>query len=183
MTQDITAIEQATTSSESNTSLNTEKVGVSLLMAISMSFLAALICLVFYHFILAPKPIKLGLLDVQSLSTSLENQARQAIVENINATDAEREAAANVFESKMKTLQGIITQIGNDCQCVLLVKAAALNSRNTSLPMMDYTNVAREQLGIQVASAPAVPTAVAPTTAPAEPQTATSAAPSVQDVK
>ncbi len=129
---------------------NAEVVGVSLLMAILMSFLAAIISIAFYHFFLTIKPPKkLAVIDVQAISSSLENEARQSLVENLNATDADREAAAKAFEDKMKTLQSIVTQVGTECDCTLLIKAALLNnSSNSANGISDYTIHVREKLGL-----------------------------------
>lgn len=129
---------------------NSEVVGVSLWMAILMSFLAAIMSIAFYHFVIAPKPPKkLAVIDVQAISSTLENDARKSLVENLEATDADREAAAKAFEAKMKTLQSIVTQVGAECDCTLLIKAALLNnSSNKSNGIVDYTSEVREKLGL-----------------------------------
>ena len=143
------SIETTENSGQSATSV-TEVMGVSLFMAIFMSFLAGIICVVFYHFTIAPKSAKkLAVIDVQAISSGLENEARRVLVENLNATDADREAAAKEFEKQMKDLQSIVTQVGSECDCTLLIKAALLNnSNNKTNGIMDYTAEVREKLGM-----------------------------------
>jgi len=132
---------------------NTEYVGISLFMAILMSLISVVIGLIFYHFTLAPKEQKLAVIDLQSINAILENEARKTIVDNVNATDADRASAAALYESKMKSLQATLNQIGNDCGCVLIVKAAILNnSNNKKNNIVDYTSEAREKLGLGEAS-------------------------------
>ena len=126
-----------------------ESVGVSLLMAILMSLLSVVIGLAFYHFTLAPKEQKFSVIDLQSINATLENEARKTIVDNVNATEADRNSAAILYESKMKALQATLNQIGNECSCVLVVKAAILNnSNNKRNNIVDYTAEAREKLGL-----------------------------------
>lgn len=129
-----------------------EKAGVSLVMAIVMSFLASVICLGFYHFVTAKKPTQFAMVDVQSITSAFENQARATIVDNVNATDADREVAANEFEAKMRSLQSVIAKVGVECDCVLLVKAAVLNAKNSTIALKDYTPIIAEQMGVQVGS-------------------------------
>lgn len=141
-----------------------EKVGISFVWAVVLSLLVGAALLSMYHFLVAPKPIQFALLDVQKLSSSIENEARQAIVNNLDATPEQRASAAATYENKLRALQDVINKIGKECDCVLLVKAAALNTNANKL--RDYTPSAEKLLGL----APSAQTQAAPAPAPAPEQ-------------
>ena len=132
--------EKLDSKSESN-----EKVGISLLSAILLNFVLIGTTVFAYHRFIAPKPVSTGVVDVQKIVTILENQTRQVLVEKVDATDSERNAAAYAFEQRMVSLQKVIKDIGAQCNCNLIVKAAVLNSGSGKVT--DYTEQALSQLG------------------------------------
>lgn len=134
---------------------NIEKVGIGLVPAVALSMFVSGALMAFYHFYVAPKPVQFALMDVQKLSSSIENEARQSIVNNLEATPEQRAVAAATYEGKMRALQDVINKIGKDCDCVLVVKAAALNTSNNKL--MDYTASAEKLLGLAKPEAAAKP--------------------------
>ena len=133
-----------------------EKVGIGVVPAVLLTLFTSIASVAIYHQFIVPKPVKFGLLDVQKISSNIENEARATIVNNLNATDADRENAAKRYESKLLSLQEAINKIGSDCNCVLIVKAAALNAKGGKLT--DYTADAEKMLGFAQAQTPvAVP--------------------------
>lgn len=123
-----------------------EKVGIGFVAAVALSMLITGVSMAMYHYFLAPKPVEFALLDVQKLSSSIENEARQSIVNNLEATPEQRATAAATYENKLRSLQEVINKIGKDCDCVLFVKAAALNTNSKKL--LDYTATAEKMLGL-----------------------------------
>ena len=63
--------------------------GVSLWLAIVMSFLASILIVSFYHFmVVRGKPsLTIGLVDLQAIMREIEEEARKSMVDNENATD------------------------------------------------------------------------------------------------
>ena len=77
------------------------------------------------------------------------------MVNKPDATEAERSAAAQSYESKMKALQTVVSQVGDDCKCVLIIKAALLNNKNNdSNHIVDYTGTVRQKIGLQAKAEP-----------------------------
>ncbi|TDR30289.1 hypothetical protein [Hydromonas duriensis] len=164
--QDPQVVETPKTVMDDANDMMNEHVGISLVAAIVLCFAMSLMSVVLYHFYIAPKPTKFGLLDVQKITSLIENQARQTIVENLNASEAQQQAARNSFEYNMRNLQEVINKTGDECQCVLIVKAATLNTQSKRLP--DYTAQAIERMNLQPVAAPVAPVA-APQVAPSAP--------------
>lgn len=102
--------------------------GVSPLVCVLLTIAVTCMSLFAYHKFMANKAQKFAVVDIQKLTASFENEARRAIVENLDATDADREAAAARYESRMMGLQKAIKTVGDECDCVLLVKAVSLNN-------------------------------------------------------
>ena len=129
--------------------------GVGIGMAIAMSFLAALATTAFYHFTFNTARSQLAVVDIQSISSEIEAEARNIMVNKPDATEAERSAAAQSYESKMKALQTVVSQVGDDCKCVLIIKAALLNNKNNdSNHIVDYTPTVRQKIGLQAKTEP-----------------------------
>lgn len=129
--------------------------GVGIGMAIAMSFLAALATTAFYHFTFNTARSQLAVVDIQLISSEIEAEARNIMVNKPDATEAERSAAAQSYESKMKALQTVVSQVGDDCKCVLIIKAALLNNKNNdSNHIVDYTGTVRQKIGLQAKAEP-----------------------------
>ena len=134
---------------------NDSSLGVGIGMAIGMSFLAALATTAFYHFTFNTAKSPLAVVDIQSISSEIEAEARNIMVNKPDATEAERSAAAQSYESKMKALQTVVSQVGDDCKCVLIIKAALLNNKNNdSNHIVDYTGTVRQKIGLQAKAEP-----------------------------
>lgn len=143
---DVSPAAQTVTTTDDATTEVKEKVGISLIGAIALNCLLIGAAVFAYHRFIVPKPVSIGLIDVQKIVSVLENQTRKVIVDNLNATDAERNAAAYAFEQKMMTLQKVIKDISNKCNCNLVVKAALLNA--SSGKAIDYTEEAMNLMGL-----------------------------------
>ena len=125
--------------------------GVSLWLAIVMSFLASILIVSFYHFmVVRGKPsLTIGLVDLQAIMREIEEEARKSMVDNENATDEQRSKAASIYESRMKNLQTAITEVGKNCQCTLMIKAAFLNNEtNKEHGITEYTSDVRKLIGL-----------------------------------
>ena len=128
--------------------------GVGVGLAIAMSFIAALATTAFYHFTFNPAKFKFAVVDIQSISNEIETEARNIMVNKPDATEAERNAAAQSYETKMKTLQTVVNQVGDECNCVLVIKAAVLNNKNNdSNHIVDYTATVKQKMGLQIPEA------------------------------
>lgn len=129
--------------------------GVGIGMAIAMSFLAALATTALYHFTFNMAKSQLAVVDIQSISSEIEAEARNIMVNKPDATEAERSTAAQTYENKMKALQTVVSQVGDDCKCVLIIKAALLNNKNNdSNHIVDYTPTVRQKIGLQAKTEP-----------------------------
>lgn len=129
----------------------TESPGVSLWLAIAMSFLASILMVLFYHImVVRDRPsLTIGLVDLQTIMREIEDEARKSMVDNENATDEQRSKAASIYETRMKTLQTAINEVGKNCQCTLMIKAAFLNNENNKdHGIKEYTSDVRKMIGL-----------------------------------
>lgn len=140
-----------TSSPEASNPLQEQTVpGLGLIPTILLGFATAASCLAAYHFAFGAKQnTKFAVIDIQTISSELESEARKVIVDKVDATEDERKTAAASYEAKMRNLQGVLNQIGEECKCVLIIKAAVLNNKsNEKNHIVDYTNTARQKIGL-----------------------------------
>ena len=132
---------------DNNTIETPENLGIGLYMAIAMSFLAAIICVVLYHFLFNKSSMKLAVVDVQSISVELEAKARNTIINTPDISEEQKKAAMAEYETGMKSLQSSILKTGQECGCTLLIKAAVLNNeQNSQNHIADLTSVVKQKM-------------------------------------
>jgi hypothetical protein len=105
----------------------------------------ALVVLMFalYHLYLVPKPTKFAVLDLNFIVEAKQMQFT-AMLAKPGVVDADREAALELVKNMEGQLKTALDEYRAECQCEVLVKAAAL----TSGGMPDITTQIAQKMGI-----------------------------------
>ena len=94
--------------------------------AITACMLASL---VIYHHYFAHRPVKFALLDLHYIIDAKEIEFTSMLA-NPSVTDAERKKAMDLVSGIEPELKKVLAQVRMECECEILVKAAALTSSN-----------------------------------------------------
>lgn len=131
----------------------TDKVTVGIVGTVAIILTIVATALGMYHLTFASKVRQLAVIDIQTISAELEEEARSVLVNKTDATDEERKAAAEAYEGKMRNLQSIVNELGDKCKCTIIIKAAILNNKNNQQnDIVDYSNEVREKIGLKPVS-------------------------------
>ena len=100
-----------------------------------------------YHISFARKPIRLAVLDLNFIMEAKELEFT-AMLSRPGATDVERKNALALVAGIEPDLRRIVADVRKECQCEILIKAAALSS--DQLP--DITKVVADRMGVTESS-------------------------------
>ncbi len=104
-------------------------------------------CLVVYHINFAPKAVRFAVLDLNFIMEAKELEFT-AMLSNPGVTDVERKNALALVSNIEPDLRRVVADIRKECQCEILIKAAAL----TSNELPDITKMVAERMGVTEAS-------------------------------
>ena len=99
--------------------------------------------LTIYHRHFAYKPMQLGVVDV-SLIVEAKRDIVHAMLAKPDVSDAERQNALDLLVKVEPELRRVLDEVRTECECELLVKAAAL----TSDRLPDYTGEVAHRLQV-----------------------------------
>lgn len=136
-----------------------------------MGYLVAVLVLIVgaltvYHISFARKPIKLAVLDLNFIMEAKELEFT-AMLSRPNVTDVERKNALALVAGIEPDLRRVVAEVHKECQCEILIKAAALAS--DQLP--DITKVVADRMGVNEASLSAAKTQLKASLEAAKPDT------------
>ncbi len=94
--------------------------------AISACMVASL---AIYHQFFVPRPVKFALLDLHYIIDAKEVEFT-AMLANPSVTEEDRKNAMDLVSGIEPQLKRVLAQVRLDCECEILVKAAALTSNN-----------------------------------------------------
>lgn len=100
-----------------------------------------------YHISFARKPLRLAVLDLNFIMEAKELEFT-ALLSRPGVTDVERKNALALVASIEPDLRRVVAEVHKECQCEILIKAAALAS--DQLP--DITKVVADRMGVNEAS-------------------------------
>lgn len=112
---------QALLADPENTLPETKLGGATWFMVVAVSFLISALLLATYHFLLAPKPQHLGMLDVEA---TLKHQ-QQRFADLISKGQAG--VAYDLASKTGPRLAGAMKQLSQECGCVILVSQAVVD--------------------------------------------------------
>lgn len=100
-----------------------------------------------YHISFARKPVRLAVLDLNFIMEAKELEFT-AMLSRPGVTDVERKNALALVAGIEPDLRRVVAEIHKECQCEILIKAAAL----TSDQLPDITKVVADRMGVTESS-------------------------------
>ncbi len=96
-----------------------------------------------YHLVMAPKMIKLAVVDLPTVYREKETAFERALTKE-NATPAEREAALKIATDFARQLPKALDELAAECACTVLASNAVASRYNVT----DLTQALRSKIGL-----------------------------------